>query len=106
MIDPTVSAGLRPLVFGRASMGAGSSPDLDITVRAGGPVVIPADPVRGIGLGGNLRRADPHDKLRRRPAAPAGRAQADNRQRPERHPRSAAAVHICRQAAKPRSNGQ
>ena len=39
----------------KGKRGAGS-PDLDITLRAGGPVVMPAGPVRGVGLGGNLRR--------------------------------------------------
>jgi len=61
---------------------------------------------QALAAGGILRRANRHDKLGRRPAAPAGRAQADNGQCPERHLRSAAAVRICRQAEKPRSNGQ
>jgi hypothetical protein len=41
----------------------GASPDLDITLRAGGPVAVPDGSVRDVGLGGNLRGPNPHDKL-------------------------------------------
>jgi hypothetical protein len=68
----------QPRLLGRASVGLGpvliwASP----CVRTG-RWAVPAGSVRDADLRGILRRANRYGKLRRRLAAPAGRAQADN----------------------------